>query len=423
MPEKDYNISQQFSANEFNNIKKYLSTESLINEAEILQDFLENLSNIKFGFSRSDFARVRPIVGPQSMWGTMAGVAQGTIGNWERGITSPDSYYRRKLIKACEYFILEYKGIASSRQLEKTLIIDPIETKIKLNKSILRAALTDFDFDPKNGKIIPIPFSEDNSTNIEAIEEDRKNLINSLCTQAKIISDDLNTNSNSTASKLKKFFDRYGSEAEKSQPNPRLLNNFGEVIRRSLNDEFIRDSISSFDLISTEQFNNDHLELMRLYFRSALARAQEIQMISIDENSSIPSSQPFYEVAETIRQAQQDQDQPFIDNDIPTLLIDIGNEIDEIEEAEKYTFNTNLRDSLKRRRIQAVKTGAVYVGRFVFFTSLFVVLTPSIPAVSAGGLASIVTVMEALAPGSVRGSYEKLREYLPILPKLPTLEK
>ena len=77
--------------NEFYYRKAILPPTALLDETESLHELLRGLGPKKNLFDRRLFARVRAEVGPQYMWAEAVGVAQGTIGNWERGLTVPKS--------------------------------------------------------------------------------------------------------------------------------------------------------------------------------------------------------------------------------------------------------------------------------------------------------------------------------------------
>lgn len=213
------------------------------------------------------------------------------------------------------------------------------------------------------------------------------------------------------------YFEKYAVESRADQPNPRLLHRIGNTISRRTASDDVRHAISDWDDEAIDGFNTDHLELMRLYFREALAKAQQVEALPIDDDDPISSYESFHAAAELLESVISEDGKQVFDGDIPTLLRDIGNEIRDLGEAEQFTTDDRRRAVMRRRRLEAVKNGSIYIGRVLFFTSLFVVLNPA--ALSAvGSVASILGLMDIIAPGSVRGIYEKLRVSFPILPKL-----
>lgn len=64
----------------------------------------------------------------------MVGVSQGTIGNWERGVTDPNSYYRSKVLKATREVYEQQKQVFDG--INDTLGIkfklDPVKAKKNL---------------------------------------------------------------------------------------------------------------------------------------------------------------------------------------------------------------------------------------------------------------------------------------------------
>lgn len=162
---------------------------------------------------------------------------------------------------------------------------------------------------------------------------------------------------------------------------------------------------------------------MRLYYRAALARAQEVEAAPIDDSAAEPKPEDFYAVADQMELVQNEKGGRIVSEDIPTLLRDIGREIRDLSEAEAFTFDERRRLVYKRRRREAVKNASIYVGRFVFFTSLFVAITPGVSLSTLANIATIVGLIETSVPGSIMSIYEKLRQSFPILPRLPKSKK
>jgi hypothetical protein len=216
---------------------------------------------------------------------------------------------------------------------------------------------------------------------------------------------------------------KYKNEYSRANPNPRLLHRLGENLRHILNDDEFLESAQSIDQISVDGFSSDHIELMRLYFRSALAKAQEVEASVVDDTSPEPAGNQFYNIAEKLDKIETKDGNRVLSEDISVLLRDIGREINESRESEALTSNEERKKIISSRRKSAIKNGSIFIGRLVFFTSLFVVIGPGATTVAATNLASIITILDTAEPGSPRRIYEKLREYLPILPALPMRDK
>jgi hypothetical protein len=216
---------------------------------------------------------------------------------------------------------------------------------------------------------------------------------------------------------------KYKNECSRANPNPRLLHRLGENLRHILNDDEFLESAQSIDQISVDGFSSDHIELMRLYFRSALAKAQEVEASVVDDTSPEPAGNQFYNIAEKLDKIETKDGNRVLSEDISVLLRDIGREINESRESEALTSNEERKKIISSRRKSAIKNGSIFIGRLVFFTSLFVVIGPGATTVAATNLASIITILDTAEPGSPRRIYEKLREYLPILPALPMRDK
>lgn len=372
-------------------------------------------------FDANRFRLIRRRAGSQAMWSDMVGVSQGTIGNWERGITYPDSYYRRRILRAAKEMADRERdrALAVADSLGVKLRLDPVATQKTLNSSILNAALTDFDYDEVSGRIVPIPFaSDDRMANVEAFQEDKENLLRSLSEQSELIAESISGGANLEADRLVKYFSKYRRSAKELKPNPRLLHRIGETIARRTASDDVRFAINDWDEEAIDGFNSDHRELMRLYFREALAKAQSVETLPLEDVADEQApAENFYEAASLLENAANSSGQPVFDEDIPTLLRDIGNEVRDLEEAERFTADPDRALVFRRRKREAIKNGSIYIGRVLFFASLFVVMTPSAFG-TLGSVASILGLMDVIAPGSIRSIYERLRKAFPLLPRL-----
>ncbi|WP_375261396.1 hypothetical protein [Palleronia sp.] len=386
---------------------------------EVLADFDQFKDVLPKRFNRLLFRRLRRLTGTQADWGQIIGVSQTTVGNWERGYTVPNRYYRRHIVRACEEMEARLASAYSDPQYELGHRIDPVATSRDLDHSILRAALTDFDYDSINQRIIPVPFQGDFDDDLAAeIAEDRTNLLESLARQAEFIKESLTEDSNLSERRLVRLLEQYAGEVKAEAPNPRLLNRFGSTISRVANSDDFRGIVNDIDLESIDGFTRDHLELMRLYFKEALSRAQEIDGSEVLNDAEVGDAE-FRDIARIMEGATTASDARFVDPSIPTLLRDIATEIRDLNEAIVLTSDDRRANIFRRRRLEAFKNGGVYVGRFVFFGALLA--SVSVPGVVEimGALSLIVAVTEGAAPGTIRDQYEKLREKFPALPSLP----
>ncbi|APX10329.1 hypothetical protein [Tateyamaria omphalii] len=384
---------------------------------EVLEMFDEFIEAMPARFDRRRFKVLRHSSYSQWDWATAANVSQGTIGNWERGDTSPQGYYRANLRRAAVSLRDHFEEHATDSLRHVGTLFDPVKTDRQLRNSILTAALTDFELAEDGKQIIPIAFGADTQDQAaEEFDKDKRNLIESLEAQANAILEELDHGANVPTDKLRRGFDRYLQATKEDEVNPRLLNRFGQTLIRAANEEDTLSALSTIDQEALQGFRNDHLELMRLYFREALAKAQEVEATEIDADAELDDGSQFNEVADILEQAKGDSGAPLVSRSISTLLRDIANEMRDLTEAIAFTMDLTRRSILQRRKVEAFKSGSIYVGRFVFFGALIV-------AVGAGevvgSIAGVVTLMETIAPGTIRGKYESLRERFPILPKLP----
>lgn len=400
---------------------------SLEDFRDLLSDLDTFIEQMPGRFNRTLFKRVRRQTGTQSEWADAANVSQATIGNWERGYTPPQGQYRYQLRQAAiamrDGLIGKFgrgrQGFGGSQPP-----IDIAKTDQGLRNTILRAALTDFNFNPITAKIVAVPFESDYQRDApEVLEEDRQNLLESLAKFAELIVESISDQANINDQKFSRYVKSYAEEARSEIPNARLLNRLGATISRITNSDDFRDAVNTWDAEAVDGFNRDHVELMRLYFREALAKAQEVDAAGIDDVATVNDGAEFRSVAELMEAAVTESGAAIVEDDIPILLRDIANEVRDLDEAEKFTGDPERRRIFQRRKSEAFKNGGIYVGRFVFFSALISSLAlPGVPEI-VGTIASIVGLSETFSPGTIRAQYEKLREKFPALPGLPTSPK
>lgn len=404
----------------FREIDKWRRSKTLRNIAK-LDEVLAELNSQDI-FNHGKFREVRSKVGSQEEWASQIGVSQGTVGNYERSVTYPNKQIRTALKKAIEFFkAKETKKLKRSQNVETDL--NPVVAKKTLDDSILSAALTDFRFDEKEQQVVAVAFEGDVvESEIEQIETDKKDLLETLTGQAKTIALSLEEGANANVKRMLESLREYGAECEKTRPNPRKLFRWGSNIARATSRDDIVFGISDWDKTTLDGFADDHNELMRLYYKEALAKAQQVDAAVVPDEAELPQGKEFLAIADVIESAVDEDGNRLFASDIATLLRDIGREASEQEEAEILTSDEARKVTLRKRRVEAIKNGSILVGRFLFFTSFFIVIDPGVALSTAGSIASILGLIETSLPGTVRGYYDKLRQGLPFLPKLPTKE-
>lgn len=391
----------------------------ILSNIEQLDRLLEQIKNQDI-FNHQDFRKIRSRVGSQQEWANWVGVSQATIGNYERSITYPNKQTRANIASAIKRAKEIEARKLDARQGPK-IDVDAGEAKNALDTSILNAALTDFRFDPDEQRVVSVPFSTDVAqSELETIEEDRRDLLSALCAQSRDIALSLKDGANANLVRMVGALESYADEAERERANPRKLLRLGSNIYRASVSDDISFTIREWDKVALEGFAEDHTELMRLYYREALAKAQQIDASLVPDGAEIPEASDFVEIADLIASAKDQDGESVFAEDISTLLRDISRDIEENKEAEILSTDPERKKALRRRRIEAVKNGSILVGRFLVFTALFVSVDPSVALGTASSIATIVGVVEQAAPGTVRKYYERIREMLPFLPKFPS---
>lgn len=371
-------------------------------------------------FNHQDFKKIRARLGSQQDWAEVVGVSQATIGNYERNVTYPNKPTRASLANA----IREFKSREASNlngSKDGKIDVDVAEAKAALDNTILSAALTDFRFDPEGQRVITVPFTSDTvKLELASLEQDRRDLLNALDSQATTLALSLSDGVNANVSRIIQSLKDYASETQRERPNPRKLFRLGTILNRAFASDEIAFSVREFDRIAFDGFSEDHSELMRLYYREALAKAQQVDAIVLAEAAEIPEASDFSEIADLIASVKDEDGEAVFSDDIPTLLRDISREIEENKESEVLSSDSERRKALRKRRIEAIKNGSILVGRFLVFTAFFIAVDPAVALTTASSIATIVGVVEQSAPGTVRKYYERIREMLPFLPKFPS---
>lgn len=347
----------------------------------------------------------------------------------ELGLTEPntieeqvpldDNIESQADFEASDEIELEISGQSTSSEVEGRYLVR--ETKEAKEKSILKSSITDFDFDNEREIIAPVNFKEDKSTyEDKELEHEKNNLINSLAETANRISENLETRNNNE-NRLKTQLEYYKKYASQETPNPRLLRRCGDTIAQRVMDEDTRGSLNDWDLVEVEGFIEDHKELMRLYFRGTLARAQEVEAAGIDPQFAEIAPQIFDETADMLAQIRKNDGSELVDEEIRALLRDISDDIKQDLEACEFTTDEHRKSALLKTALENAKNGSLIIGQFLFFTTLFVLAPPQVLSIlgALGSLASIAGLMKQNENNNIKKKYEQISEYFPDLPKLP----
>lgn len=402
----------------FEEVEKYRRSVLLYNITK-LDEILNQLEQQDI-FNHVEFRKIRGKIASQQEWGEKLGVSQATIGNYERNVTYPNAGTRRAFVDAIKYF-REMEVAKLNRHENISVDVDPIEIKRKLDNSILDAALTDFRYDSDEQRVVPVPFFSDLlKSEIEQVEQDKRDLLESLSQQAEAISSSLRNGANANISRIVSALEGYGKEASSDRANPRKLFRWGSNIARAAASDDLIYGISEWDKNALDGFVADHSDLMKLHFREALAKAQEVDAASVPDDAPLPEETEFQEIARIIDDARDKDGQRLFDRDISTLLRDIARDVQEEREAEVLTGDPERKRAFRRRRVEAVKNGSILVARFLFFASFFVVVDPLVALSTAGSIASVLGLIQRSESTSIKARYDRLRGALPFLPPLPS---
>ena len=373
-------------------------------------------------FDHNLFSVIRRRTATRAEWAAWTGLSAGTIRNYEKSETYPSIEYRKKISRglryAREYLVVQ---LDKTRDLELEVNVDPGEAKDALGGRVLSAALTDFEFDHDEQVVRAVPFRVDEKElNLAELNADRADLLESLAEQADRISSSLKQGANANVARLVQAMEDYAREARRTRANPRKIIRWGQNIARASASDDLAFGISGWDKSALDGFVSDHQELTRLYYKEALRRAQDVEAFRVDDDSDLPTSDFFRDIADKIAAARDGSGQPLFDDDISVLLKDIAREIEEHEDNETVAVGENQKAAFRKRRIEAIKNGGILLGRFVFFASFFVIIDPLVALSTAGSIASIIGLLKAEAPGSLRKLYDRIREALPFLPRFPS---
>ena len=361
----------------------------------------------------------------------LIGVSDYTVRSWENGKVNPQS--------STIWRIVDHLNSADARRssrlvdldqlkiivenFARTLDLSPVESNESkllriertLTGSILKAAQTDFQYEPSKKILEPIPFVSDlglfeasNELEIKRLLENASDAASTICSKL----EDVNIEQRYLSDALTD----YCSECKKSPPNPRIMARKGELIRYVYISEDISKAVNRFLLKEIEQFIDIHNELMRGLFGEALAAARIVTSDKVDDSIREHASGVFNDAVkhlDSIRSSSSPGD-PSIDIEVPAIVADVGREVEDLEQAVRQANDPNTRALRVARLKVAAFQGALLIGRLLL-RSTSALLTHG------AAVAAIAGIVEVVAPGSVRAAYELLRIHIPDLPPLPII--
>lgn len=373
------------------------------------------------GLSRKDMAQI-------------LGVSDYTVRSWENGKANPQS--------TTLWGILD--RLASSERLRVARLVDldrlraivedyarsldlsPVENRQSkihriertLSKSVLKASQTDFYFDSDRKQLALMPFYSD----LALFEASDKVAIASLLENAvesalELVGklEDVNIEQRYLSEALSDYAEQCGRDI----PNPRILERKGGLVRFVLNSEDISSSVNQFLLKEIEQFVDIHNELMRGLFGEALANSRLIDPEKVSDGIIGDAVGPFddtaRQLAELSRELIADPDTLVsLSPEIEAIVRDVGKEVSELEIAASQANDPNTRALRVARLKVSVFHGALLIGRLLLRTT-------GATLTYGASLAGIASLVEAVAPGSIRAAYEFLRSVIPDLPPFPII--
>lgn len=248
---------------------------------------------------------------------------------------------------------------ASSKAREKQQIIDLLHT------DPLRVALVDFTFDDMASLMRAVPFPEDN-TNLEdeSLERDRKELLSSLRDYAEDLAEDMveaGRNSQDCA-RIARDLSRYAKAARGRPVRARMLWMRGadlNIYRLSSN---IYPFLPEVERQKLDALVDMHLDLMRLYYRGALARLQDAEVLVLTETVSLSDLNGMIAQAVAIFDAVKDDAGAHIEPDAIAALRDLAAQTDGLI-ARLDELNPEERERSEKHLWAKTKAGVVTVAR------------------------------------------------------------
>ncbi|WP_081972959.1 helix-turn-helix domain-containing protein [Paracoccus sanguinis] len=362
----------------------------------------------------------------------LLGVSDFTIRSWENGKSNPQSSSlwavldRLSKTDASQTFRrVDVRPLRSLiEQYARSIDLSPIEsvhTKLlrierTLSGTVLKAAQTDFSFDPSTGVLRAVPFYSDLELFQSASRVYVKQILEDAADSASEISESLD-GANVEQRYFRVAFQRYAAQCKQKNPNPRILERKGSLIRHVFASENIDQVVSSYLLKEISQFLDIHDELMRGLFGEALVNIREVRPDKVSDSKIFEAPAEFINAAREInRHASDRQDDgrisPGIDREVVEIVNDIGTEAQELALAVKNSNDPSIRQIRSARLKSTIFHGALLLGRLI--------LRSGGAALShAGSVASLVGIVEIARPGTVVSVYNMLRTVIPELPAIP----
>jgi len=361
----------------------------------------------------------------------LIGVSDYTVRAWENGKVNPQSSTIWRIVDHLNTADMRrFSRIVDLSQLRKiiesfarSLDLSPVESNESkllriertLTGSILKAAQTDFQYDPSKRQLEPIPFVSD----LRLFEASSKLEIFRLLENA---SDAAGTvvgklqDVNIEQRYLSDTLSDYKSECEREVPNPRILARKGDLIRYVYSSEDISGAVNRFLLKEIEQFIEIHNELMRGLFGEALSAARMVTSDKVDDAILEDASGLFIGAVKQLEAMCRESipGDPTLHIEVPAIVADVGKEVAELEVAVSQANDPNSKSLRVARLKVAAFQGALLIGRILLRTTS-AVLTHG------AAVASIAGIIEVIAPGSIRAAYELLKTHIPDLPSLPII--
>lgn len=282
----------------------------------------------------------------------------------------------------------------------------------KLTKTILKAAQTDFALSSDRRSLVPVPFTED----LELFRNNRildiEQLLQAIVANIEDTTPHLE-DANINSERLCSAFQVYVEEANRDIPNPRILHRKGEIIRRQVQDQEVRQALSSWDAIALDGFVEDHQELMRLYFGEALLNSQEVERASINDRVVSEASKIVKDAVAEIEKftTPVGHEEFVVDARISAILVEIENEIIDYETSWRQANTPSSKNEAATKIKNSIKHVGIFIGRFILRMTSFSVR-------ASVNVTVLMAAIETVIPGSFRSIYELIRLSFPLLPPL-----
>ena len=286
------------------------------------------------------------------------------------------------------------------------------EIEKKLTKTILKAAQTDFALSGDRRSLVPVPFTEDlelfRNNRILDIEQLLQSIVANIGDTTPHLED-----ANINSERLCDAFRTYVEEADRDIPNPRILHRKGEIIRRQVQDQEVRQALSSWDTTALDGFVEDHQELMRMYFGEALQSSQEVERANISDKIVSEASKIVSDAVAEIEKytANSGAEDFVVDSRISAILVEIEKEIVDYESSWRQANTPSAINAAATKIKNSIKHVGIFLGRFILRVTSFGVR-------ASANMTVLMAAIDALVPGSFRSIYEIIRLSFPLLPPL-----